>query len=324
MATRGDLEKGGVKKVPGKVPAPLYPQHEGEREWVAWLIPIFFVTNITVFVVTMYVNNCPVHTPARDGKCIGHWLGRFGFQPLRQNPLLGPSSATLTKMGALVWEKVVHHHEGWRLISSMWLHAGALHLVVNMFSLMFVGMRLETQFGYVRIGAVYLLSGLGGSVLTSLFIRNTISVGASGALFGLLGAMLSELLTNWTIYSNKATAVMTLLSVIVVNLVIGILPHVNNFAHIGGFLTGFLLGFVVLMRPHLGWLQRYGMTPGSDCTTKKYLLYQWILLAVALILVIIEFAIGMAMVFRGANANDSCQWCHYLSCVPTSSWTCTN
>lgn len=55
----------------------------------------------------------------------------------------------------------------------------------------------------VRIGIIYLLSGFGGSVLSSLFIRNSISVGASGALFGLLGAMLSELLTNWTIYSNK-------------------------------------------------------------------------------------------------------------------------
>lgn len=47
------------------------------------------------------------------------------------------------------------------------------------------------------------MSGMGGSILSSLFIRNDISVGASGALFGLLGSMLSELLTNWTIYSNK-------------------------------------------------------------------------------------------------------------------------
>lgn len=55
----------------------------------------------------------------------------------------------------------------------------------------------------MRIGIIYLVSGVGGSVLSSLFVRNTISVGASGALFGLLGAMLSELFTNWTIYSNK-------------------------------------------------------------------------------------------------------------------------
>lgn len=59
----------------------------------------------------------------------------------------------------------------------------------------------------VRIGVVYLLSGLGGSILSALFIHNSISVGASGALFGLLGAMLSELLTNWTIYSNKVSGV---------------------------------------------------------------------------------------------------------------------
>lgn len=55
----------------------------------------------------------------------------------------------------------------------------------------------------MRIGVIYLVSGFGGSVLSSLFIQNNISVGASGALFGLLGAMLSELFTNWTIYTNK-------------------------------------------------------------------------------------------------------------------------
>lgn len=55
----------------------------------------------------------------------------------------------------------------------------------------------------VRIAIVYLFSGFGGSLLSSLFLRDNISVGASGALFGLLGAMLSELFTNWTIYTNK-------------------------------------------------------------------------------------------------------------------------
>ena len=183
-------------------------------------------------------------------------------------------------MGALDWNKIVHQHQGWRLISCIWLHAGLIHLVVNMLSLLFIGIRLEQQFGFgkliivpnhyncnfydmisniltfclkdcfkkifswyanvdlaahfllyvsffvlqifvihnrfiltlfffclqVRIGAIYLLSGFGGSVLSALFLRNNyISVGASGALFGLLGSMLSELLMNWTIYSNKVS-----------------------------------------------------------------------------------------------------------------------
>ena len=58
----------------------------------------------------------------------------------------------------------------------------------------------------MRVGVIYLVSGVGGSVMSSLFIKDNISVGASGALFGLLGAMLSELFTNWTIYTNKVGA----------------------------------------------------------------------------------------------------------------------
>lgn len=55
----------------------------------------------------------------------------------------------------------------------------------------------------MRIGLLYVIAGIGGSLSSCLFVRTTISVGASGALFGLLGAMLSELFVNWTIYENK-------------------------------------------------------------------------------------------------------------------------
>lgn len=57
----------------------------------------------------------------------------------------------------------------------------------------------------VRVGLLYLISGLGGSLMSALFIQSNISVGASGALFGLLGGMLAELITNWTIYANKVS-----------------------------------------------------------------------------------------------------------------------
>ena len=135
----------------------------------------------------------------------------------------------------------MHGSQAWRLESCTWLHAGLIHLLANMISLILIGVRLEQQFGFCKspqtpdgsvcqvpsssatwmnavsdltgicrrrppagkVGLVYLVSGFGGSVLSVLFIRKGVSVGASGALFGLLGAMLSELITNWTIYTNR-------------------------------------------------------------------------------------------------------------------------
>lgn len=86
---------------------------------------------------------------------------------------------------------------------------------------------------------------------------------------------------------------MTLIFVIVLNLAIGILPHVDNFAHLGGFISGFLLGFVVLIRPQFGWVnQKYqytrpGSLPGPASTKSKHNACQyalWIAAAVVLII----------------------------------------
>ncbi|ERN19338.1 hypothetical protein AMTR_s00069p00097470 [Amborella trichopoda] len=289
----GDIESRGRNpsspKDTGNFSTGVYYETSTERHWTSWLVPMFVVANVAVFLVVMYINDCP-----KKGQCVARFLGRFSFQPINENPLLGPSSATLTKLGALEWDKVVHRHQGWRLIT-------------------------------LRIGVIYLLSGFGGSILSSLFIQNNISVGASGALFGLLGAMLSELLTNWTIYSNKLAALVTLIMIVAINLAVGILPHVDNFAHIGGFLSGFLLGFILLIRPQFGWIDRNNL-PSSYAgrINSKHLPYQYVLWVIALVLLIVGYTVSLVMLFRGENGNKHCHWCHYLSCVPTSSWSCGN
>lgn len=60
------------------------------RRWVSWLVPLFVVVNIVIFFIAMYVNNCPKNSES----CVGKFLGRFSFQPIKENPLLGPSSTT--------------------------------------------------------------------------------------------------------------------------------------------------------------------------------------------------------------------------------------
>ncbi|CAA0836394.1 RHOMBOID-like 1 [Striga hermonthica] len=283
------------------------------KKWFPWLIPFFVAANVVMFVITMYVNNCPKNSAS----CFASgFLGRLSFQPFKENPLLGPSSTALEKMGALDVGRVVHEHEIWRLITCIWLHGGVFHLLANMLSLLIIGIRLEQEFGFLRIGFLYLLSGFGGSLMSALFIQSNISVGASGALFGLLGGMLSELITNWSIYANKVAALLTLVTIIVINLAVGILPHVDNFAHIGGFMSGFLLGFVFLIRPHFDWVsQRYDNSP-------KFKAYQRILWMLSFILMIIGLIGGLVLLLHGEDLNEHCSWCHYLSCVPTSMWNC--
>ncbi|XP_075476971.1 RHOMBOID-like protein 2 [Primulina tabacum] len=325
----GDLERGGATKNRNQgysqsyyAAAGGYDVEYSDSQWTSWLVPMIIVANVVIFIVIMLVNNCPKENNGVQGGCVAKFLGRFSFQPLRENPLFGPSSSTLEKMGALEWNKVVHGNEAWRLITCIWLHAGVIHLLANMLSLVFIGIRLEQQFGFVRVGVTYLLSGIGGSMLSCLFIQRSISVGASGALFGVLGAMLSELLANWTIYTNKVAALFTLLVIISINLAVGILPHVDNFAHIGGFLTGFLLGFILLLRPQFGWVERHRL-PANNLKS-KYTACQVILWIVATVLLIVWFTVGLVMLFKGENANEKCSWCHYLSCVPTSRWSCNN
>ncbi|CAL9178201.1 unnamed protein product [Musa hybrid cultivar] len=109
------------------------------------------------------------------------------------------------------------------------------------------------------------------------------------------------------------------------NLSVGILPHVDNYSHIGGFLTGFLLGSVLLIQPQFGWLEGHNLPP-TDRVKSKHMAYQYILWVMSLILLGIGLVVGLVMLFRGVNGNgnDHCHWCHYLSCVPTSRWSCRN
>jgi len=93
---RRDLEGGGgVSKNAGSYSAaPTGYVFDPEVHSTSWLVPLFVAVNVVVFVVAMYVNNCPRNNLPFGGDCVAPFLGRFSFQPLRENPLFGPSSST--------------------------------------------------------------------------------------------------------------------------------------------------------------------------------------------------------------------------------------
>lgn len=80
-----------------------------------------------------------------------------------------------------------------------------------------------------------------------------------------------------------------LVLIVAINLGVGILPHVDNFAHIGGFTSGFFLGFVFLIRPQFGWVSQKYMPPGysPDVRRPKYKIYQCTLWVLSLIILVV-------------------------------------
>ncbi|HEX6863957.1 MAG TPA: rhomboid family intramembrane serine protease, partial [Thermoanaerobaculia bacterium] len=102
------------------------------------------------------------------------------------------SGTNLTALGANERTAVLAG-QSWRLLTSMFLHGGFLHLALNAWGIYQLGSLFESWLGSTRMLLTYFVSGIAGS-LASIAWTQMPSVGASGALFGLLGALIAFLL----------------------------------------------------------------------------------------------------------------------------------
>ncbi|TSD66826.1 rhomboid family intramembrane serine protease [Inquilinus sp. KBS0705] len=169
----------------------------------------------------------------------------FALMIITGTNILLPDNESLLNWGAN-FRPITLEGQWWRLITSCFLHAGALHLVFNMYALLYIGLLLEPHLGKLRFLSAYLLTGIIASVTSLAWHDLTISVGASGAIFGMYGVFLALLSTN---IIEKATrkALLTSIGVFVVfNLMNGLKEGIDNSAHIGGLLSGLIIGFVFI------------------------------------------------------------------------------
>ncbi len=153
----------------------------------------------------------------------------------------------LVRWGGCANVLVYYGGQLWRLFTCMFLHAGILHLVVNLFSLYNLGNLIERIFGSAKFTLIYLSSGLWGSIASTIFAPETaavVSVGASGAIFGIAGAILYLGVRSPQFF--KRVAGMRFILIILLNLYIGFTAtQINNLAHIGGLIGGFLTSWAV-------------------------------------------------------------------------------
>ncbi len=159
--------------------------------------------------------------------------------------IMQPDTQALLDWGAN-FKPLTLDGEWWRLITACFLHIGVLHLAINMYSLLSVGVLLENMLGRAQYIIAYLVCGLAGSAASLWWHDATVSAGASGAIFGMFGLFYAWVTTARHISGEEKKAQLASAGTFLVfNLFMGLSGKIDNAAHLGGLAAGIIIGILV-------------------------------------------------------------------------------
>ena len=161
----------------------------------------------------------------------------------------------MLECGAVYAPLIIEQGQWYRMITSMFLHFGAPHLINNMLVLFVLGQRLEPVTGKMKFLLIYILGGLGGNLISLIWDMRTgnysLSAGASGAVFAVMGGMIYVIIRHRGRVADLTVRQMLIMAAF--SLYFGFASEgVDNVAHIGGLLSGFLIA-VIFYHPRKIW-----------------------------------------------------------------------
>uniref|UniRef100_A0A6Q2Z7Z8 Inactive rhomboid protein n=1 Tax=Esox lucius TaxID=8010 RepID=A0A6Q2Z7Z8_ESOLU len=179
-----------------------------------------------------------------------------------------------------------------------------LHCMVSVCFQMTILRDLEKLAGWLRISIIYILSGITGNLASAIFLPYRAEVGPAGSQFGILACLFVELFQSWQILAQPWRAFIKLLCVVLFLFAFGLLPWIDNFAHIVGFISGFFLSFAFLPYISFGRLDMY---------RKR-------LQIIVFLLVFLGLFAGLVVLFYVYPIK--CDWCELLTCIPFTDKFC--
>ncbi len=258
------------------------------------------------------------------------------------NPLALDNQCKLNNLcgfGDKAYSETSHPNQWYRFIIPIFLHAGFIHIAFNMILQLLLGRDMEKEIGSLRFFLVYLSSGIFGFILGgNLAPEGIASTGASGSLFGIIALNLLDLLYHWGEVKSPWADLAWLLFDIVISFALGLLPGLDNFSHIGGFLMGLALGVCLLHSPDVlrrrvgadlppyasvklsrksdedGGIKAFAREPVAFFKGRKPLWWVWwVVRAIALIAALVCFIVLLRNFYN--TKPTTCRWCRYLSCI---------
>ena len=130
----------------------------------------------------------------------------------------------------------------WRLVTAMFLHAGLLHIGMNMWCLVDLGPEVESLFSTAKFTVLYLVTGVFGYLLSLGVHPYGMSVGASGAIMGLIGILIGASFHHGHLAKQYRSNLWKWVTYIAI---FGLISNTDNFAHFGGLASGLALGYFV-------------------------------------------------------------------------------
>lgn len=193
----------------------------------------------------------------------------------------------------------------YRLWTSLFLHAGFLHILISFAFQYYVMRDFEKLIGSIRIAIIYMLSGIGGNFASAIFVPYRAEVGPGGSQFGILAGLIAEQIHSWNLIENPWHQLSKLIGIAFVLFLYGLFPWIDNYAHIFGFVIGFLLSLALL--PFLTFTEHM--------KRKLKLLLIWTCFLIVFIIFVVLF-----LFFYWYPIYD-CKYCSYLNCIPfTIDW----
>ncbi|MBN8856579.1 MAG: hypothetical protein BGO55_23985 [Sphingobacteriales bacterium 50-39] len=160
--------------------------------------------------------------------------------------IIQPDVESLVQWGAN-YKPLTLDGQWWRLLTCCFVHIGIIHILMNMYAFLYIGLLLEPYLGRWKFTIAYLLTGIAASTTSLYWHWNdaAVSAGASGAIFGMYGVFLAMLTTNLIHPEKRKPLLRSIGFFVLFNLGFGTLGTIDNSAHIGGLISGLLIGYIL-------------------------------------------------------------------------------
>lgn len=224
-----------------------------------------------------------------------------GFQSFRVNPMYGFDESTMIQMGAKSGP-LIGQGEWWRLFTAVFVQNGCISYLYTFISLEFCA-RIENHWGFWMASCSFLMCGMFGYIISSLFIPTSLTCGGTPALSGYLGILACDVIYNWRIPPRRWKQLCAILLMFIIDAVLGLTPYVDQWSQLGGFVMGVMWGVICSPSASAG---------RTCCGIVAFLAFP--------VMSLLFMACLVLLLRTGGTFYDWCQFCYRINCVCVAEW----